>query len=194
MARPIEFERDDVLRKSMKVFWQQGYKATSVKDIVHATKVQPGSIYGAFGNKKKLFMASLEYYSNDMNNLVKKTLYADTPPLENINNFFLGMSQHSEKNGINNGCLLVNTLLELSTIDQETKEIVCKIFADLESRFTEVLNKAKEEGAIASNKTPEMLAKMLIVGMFGLRVYSKANPSQAQQKIIIDALISTLKQ
>jgi TetR/AcrR family transcriptional repressor of nem operon len=128
-----------------------------------------------------------------MKKLVKKTLYASNPPLENISNFFWGMAKHAEKNGIKNGCLLVNTLLELSTIDKETHKAASEMFAELESNFAEVLTKAKEEGAISNDKNPETLAKILIVSMAGLRVYSKVNPNPQQEVILIDELISMLK-
>jgi AcrR family transcriptional regulator len=42
-----EFEPDDVLESAMRQFWQRGYLATSVDDLVRATGVKPGSIYSA---------------------------------------------------------------------------------------------------------------------------------------------------
>jgi len=57
MARPIEFDREEVLQKAIGVFWQKGYSATSIKNLVEATGLQPGSIYAAFGDKRGLFFS-----------------------------------------------------------------------------------------------------------------------------------------
>lgn len=64
MPRPREFEPDAVLDQAMLRFWWQGYRATSIEDLVKATGVKPGSLYSAFpGGKRTLFLRSLERYS-----------------------------------------------------------------------------------------------------------------------------------
>ena len=61
MARPRQFDPEQVLDRSMREFWAKGYRDTSVGDLVAATGVRPGSLYGAFeGGKRQLFIESLE--------------------------------------------------------------------------------------------------------------------------------------
>src|SRR3989442_14785528 len=65
MARPRQFDPDAVLERSMRKFWERGYRDSSVDDLVQATGVHPGSLYNAFrGGKHELFMGSLDRYSN----------------------------------------------------------------------------------------------------------------------------------
>ena len=54
MARPREFDEIRVKEALMKVFWEKGYEATSMQDLVDATGLLKGSLYGAFGGKKAL--------------------------------------------------------------------------------------------------------------------------------------------
>lgn len=64
MGRPREFEPDEVLDSVMRQFWEHGYRATSVDDLVRATGMKPGSLYAAFpGGKRALLMRSLKRYS-----------------------------------------------------------------------------------------------------------------------------------
>ena len=64
MARPREFDPEHVVDSSMREFWRRGYRDTSVDDLVAASGVRPGSLYGAFrGGKRELFDRSLERYS-----------------------------------------------------------------------------------------------------------------------------------
>src|SRR6266704_4354885 len=64
MARRREFETEQVLDDVMREFWERGYRATSVDDLVEATGVRPGSLYNAFpGGKRGLFLEALDRYS-----------------------------------------------------------------------------------------------------------------------------------
>ena len=56
MARNKKFSSVEVIDKSIDVFLAKGFEATAIKDLVKATNVHPGSLYNAFGNKKKIFM------------------------------------------------------------------------------------------------------------------------------------------
>jgi TetR/AcrR family transcriptional regulator, transcriptional repressor for nem operon len=64
MARPREFDAEEVLDRSMREFWARGYRETSVDDLVEVTGVRPGSLYNAFpGGKRRLFLEALARYS-----------------------------------------------------------------------------------------------------------------------------------
>jgi TetR/AcrR family transcriptional repressor of nem operon len=64
MARNKNFSSVEVIDKSIDVFLAKGFEATAIKDLVKATNVHPGSLYNAFGNKKKIFIEALERFIN----------------------------------------------------------------------------------------------------------------------------------
>ncbi len=70
--------------------------------------------------------------------------------------------------------------------------VITQTFTQLEADFAQVLKLAQQQGTISANKKPEDLAKLLIVGMFGLRVYSKNNPDPKAADTIINMLMSAL--
>jgi AcrR family transcriptional regulator len=47
----------------MQVFWQKGYEATSISDLTVAMGINPPSLYAAFGDKERLFLETVEHYS-----------------------------------------------------------------------------------------------------------------------------------
>lgn len=60
MARPRNFDEDEVIAKAAEVFGRLGFNAASVDDLLGATGLQRGSLYKAFGSKRNLFEKVLE--------------------------------------------------------------------------------------------------------------------------------------
>ncbi|MGB1215804.1 MAG: TetR/AcrR family transcriptional regulator, partial [Pikeienuella sp.] len=50
------FDLDDATDKAAAVFWAKGYEATSISDLVAAMGINKGSLYNAFGDKRRLFI------------------------------------------------------------------------------------------------------------------------------------------
>lgn len=48
----------------MRLFWERGYAATSVADLVEAIGINTPSLYAAFGDKKALFRAAVDRYQS----------------------------------------------------------------------------------------------------------------------------------
>ena len=63
MARPREFDDSVVLDAAVERFWNRGYEATSVRDLIEATGLTGASLYNAFGDKRALFRAALAHYA-----------------------------------------------------------------------------------------------------------------------------------
>jgi AcrR family transcriptional regulator len=61
-GRPLSFDRDAALDQAMRLFWRHGYEATSLSELTAAMHVTPPSLYAAFGDKKRLFLAALDRY------------------------------------------------------------------------------------------------------------------------------------
>ena len=59
MSRKRSFDDDEVLARARKVFLEHGYEGTSIDALVKATGLLRGSLYGAFGSKRGMFVAAL---------------------------------------------------------------------------------------------------------------------------------------
>lgn len=194
MARPAEFDRVQALRDSMMVFWRRGYKATSIKELTDATRLQPGSLYSAFRSKHALFLLALDNYFVEQQAFVTRILrQSDQPPLQRIRNFFDELLQQSVTDKEKKGCLLVNTLLETPAKDHEINRRVTRMLLTVEDMFREVLTEAISDGSLSPAKNPAVLAKVLVNGIFGLRVYGKMHADSADMRRIVDGLLSILE-
>lgn len=52
IGRPREFELEEAARDAMNVFWDLGYEAASLPDLIAGTGLSRGSLYKAFGDKR----------------------------------------------------------------------------------------------------------------------------------------------
>src|SRR6516225_6211662 len=64
MSRTKSFDEDRVIDAAVDCFWAHGYEATSVRDLGAAMGIGAASLYNAYGDKRELFLSSLERYAN----------------------------------------------------------------------------------------------------------------------------------
>jgi len=61
-GRPRGFDRDAALERAIEVFWRQGYEGTSIADLTRAMRINPPSLYAAFGDKERLYLEAVARY------------------------------------------------------------------------------------------------------------------------------------
>jgi len=66
------------LARAAEVFWKAGYAGTSLDDLVEATGMNRPSLYAAFGDKRDLYLKTLEHYRDESRILARAAL-ADDP-------------------------------------------------------------------------------------------------------------------
>jgi len=192
MGRPVEYDQSKVLDSVVKLFWAQGYEATSMKNICEVTGLQPGSVYAAFGSKRALFLAAIDAYFEQAIDNLKAILTGEGTPLERLRELFMYIVGDTCRKD-SHGCLLVNALLETPADDAELRKRIATMFRRLEVAIKEVLVEAAACGELDAGKDPTIQAKLLINNIFGLRVYAKLQPNGPIMREMVDDLLSTLK-
>ncbi len=79
MARPREFDEDQVLQKALHVFWHKGYEGTSLADLLAGMGLTKSSLYKAFGSKEALFRRVIARYHRDHLGFRREALNEPTP-------------------------------------------------------------------------------------------------------------------
>ena len=85
-GRPREYDPDAALVRATESFWERGYSGTSLDELSEATGMNRPSLYGAFGDKRDLYLKTLAHYREEGRALARQAL-ADQPTLR----VFLGL-------------------------------------------------------------------------------------------------------
>lgn len=176
MARPKQYNPDTALKSVMETFWQKGFDATSMTDLVDATGLKPGSLYGAFGNKRTFYRKTLEAYAEQMVAQLDDVLTQERPALETLKRFyafFLNFCIDTPQ-----GCFMVNALFDADIDDQKQLTHIQGLFAQVEQRLKTFFEKAVAEKVPLVSDDPDMLAKIVMTHIYGLRGFAKYRPDQ----------------
>lgn len=195
MARTVEFNRDDVLQNAMNTFWKKGYSMTSIPNLVSATKLNPGSIYAAFHSKEGLFIETLDFYGKRSLSTLQQFIQNAESPLNGIEDFFYALINKTDEENCQ-GCLVVNTLLEMSSHNPKIQAQANKQIIAIETELLNVLEVAQKQGELSKDANSEALAKYLMVNIWGLRVMAKSgylnNDDSVSKETIVDEILSNL--
>jgi TetR/AcrR family transcriptional repressor of nem operon len=173
MAGVKQFERSEVLDRAMTVFWRRGYEATSIRDLVKATGINRGSIYGTFGDKRGLFLAVLDHYTERVAQPLMAEL-SDPDPRQAIERMFDSIIRRTSDPRFPRGCLNTNTSLECPTSGDEITRKIAEGFGRQESAIYGVLRRAQIKGLLDSTCDLRALARFFMSVAQGLNVVNKA--------------------
>ena len=173
MARPRGYDRQEVLDRAIEVFWQKGYKATSIQDLVNAAGINRASLYHAFGSKAGVFAAALERYmaAGELADVFEAD--ENTHFLDLLRAVFLALVEIAVEDRDRRGCLLTNTAVELSPHDDDVGNLIAENLDNLERVLTRRVIDGQGRGELDLNLNPIRVARYIINNIQGFRVLSK---------------------
>jgi TetR/AcrR family transcriptional repressor of nem operon len=178
MPRPREFDEEVVLDAAVECFWNRGYEATSVRDLIEKTGLTGASLYNAFGDKRALFRAALDHYvGGSIGERIKRC--EALPPREAIATFFDEILRRSLNDRQHKGCMLVNSALEIAPHDAEFRKIIAAVLTRIEAFFLRCIETGQAEGTITSSLPAPNIARHLLGVLMGVRVLARVRPDRA---------------
>ncbi|GAA2256081.1 TetR family transcriptional regulator [Actinomadura sp. NPDC048955] len=174
MARTKEFDPDAALRRALELFWERGYEATSMADLVAHLGIARASVYATFGGKRELYLKALERYLHDTDPKIAEALSQPGPVLPAVRALIERYAEESARDRPRLGCLVVNTAVELAARDAEAARLVESSWNFLEASLTTALTRARAQGELPADKDPRALARLLLVLFQGMRVLGRA--------------------
>lgn len=184
-GRPRSFEPEQVLAQAMGVFWQKGYEATGIADLEAATGLRRQSLYGAFGDKRALFLRVVDFY---FDHVLKPGLVdvLDAPGsgLANLERIFAQWEALAVAPDFN-GCLVGNATSELHARDEEMADVLRRKLRLVEDGFYRAVKRAMEHQEISPTLDARATARALLTTAQGLAVVAKVHKERAFVRSVI---------
>ena len=159
-----QFDREEVIEKALQLFWQHGFSAATMQQVVKATGLKPGSIYLAFENKEGLFREAIERYAEISKERIRRILDSAPSIGVGICQLFEENIMQSEQEGYSS-CFLVKTRLELSAEGNELHKLASEKLDEIEVLYANYLE--KEVDSVQAHQR----AISIMLHIFGMRVY-----------------------
>ncbi|MDX2642221.1 TetR/AcrR family transcriptional regulator [Streptomyces sp. NBC_00510] len=175
MARPRSFDETQVLDSAREQFWNRGYAATTLEDLVAATGLGKGSLYGAFGDKRQLFLNLLNTYCSEQLRDVEQTLTGPGTAMECLTRLFEGVANGYAADAQRRGCFMVNSTSELHGQESDVAALARATYQRVEDLLVACVKEAQKEGAVDASADPQELGRLLLAALQGIEFLAKTN-------------------
>ncbi len=192
MARPREFDVDEALKAAMEAFWDRGFEATSLADLMEATGLQKGSIYKAFGSKHEFFTQAVARYLDDVYAKMREALEGPESAKEGVRRWLKLILQLCNEQDTRRGCFATNSFVELGPHDEETASRLRRHFARVEKLLARTIAHGQELSEIRDDKSPQELAEVLFLFANGMLASSKGAHPKARIQRCADFALEAL--
>jgi len=190
-GRPREFDEQAVLDAAVQVFWAKGYAAASVSDLVQATGLNRGSLYGAFGDKQLLFEKALKRYAEEIIRPAVASVLTIDPPLDAIRTLLMEPIRKAFERGDRRGCLLCNAAAGLEDPDDPLRDAVTGYLRIVEGAFETLLARIPAFAGDAARRLRH--AQGLIVTFYGLMTLGQTALDRAGLEFSVEQAMTALR-
>lgn len=194
-GRPRAFDEGEVLARARDLFWSRGYAATSIQDLVDGLSVQRGSLYGAFGDKRSLYLQAVSLYVRENRRQLEAILAVD-PVLPALRRMLVEPATLTGVSGRSpdRGCLVGNTTAELVPGDDGAQALVAAAFDGFLEVVSAALRRAQARGEVTTGAAPEAQAQLLLVLFQGAALVARADAGGRQRILAgVEAALDSLR-
>jgi TetR/AcrR family transcriptional repressor of nem operon len=191
MARPREFEEEEVLDKALATFYARGFDGTSISDLVEATGLNRASLYGAFGDKEALFRRTLEHYRARAGRIAEKMLAMPSAQAA-LHFFFDSMIESACPQRGPRGCYMLLSASANTEDHPVAAALYRELTAEIEKRLTKVVERGQSSGELRPDLEPKTTAKLLMVTSQGLSVGARTGRSKSELKQVAAQAVEAL--
>jgi AcrR family transcriptional regulator len=174
--------RTRLVEAARTLFWEQGYTATGIAQIVEAAKARSGSLYYFFPAKEDLLLAVLQWYKDHLGPMVVQPVFERVrDPIERVFGILAGYRRQLLATRFQRGCPVGNLALELSGTHPAARQTLAENFTAWRQAVEQCLTDAA--GRLPDGLDRGRLALFVLTTMEGAvmlaRTYQSIEPYDA---------------
>ncbi len=193
MARPRKFDESDVVAAARDEFWDRGYAATSVDDLTAATGLGKGSLYGAFGDKHRLYLRALDdYITSSLDGVRAQLRDPEYSAHARLVGHIRAQAKDIAADKRRRGCMMAKSAAELGATDDAVERAIERAYATWRDELVACVKEAQRDGSIDAKQNPQALGSALLAFMRGQEALHKGGAKPAQIKAAAEEMISLI--
>ena len=192
-GRPRAYQPEVALGKALDLFRKDGFAATSLDDLSAATGMNRPSLYGAFGDKRELYIKSYQRYREDARAAMQDIFREQLPirkRLERIYRVALDIYLSGESGP--RGCFTVMTAASEAVSDPDIRDMVLEGFVELDKAFAACFRRAKEKGELPESADPVVLAQLASATIHTIAIRARARMSRKELEAIVKGTLDVM--
>lgn len=168
-----EKTRQFVIEKSAPIFNKRGYAGTSLTDLIEATGLTKGSIYGNFENKDEVALEAFRFNVRKMSQHFKSAMDIKVSYREKLL-VYPDMYERFYSDGfIEGGCPILNTSVEADDTFPVLKLYAKKAFLNWKSSIAGLIEEGQKIGEFKASHNPEQIAFIILAIIEGTTMIAK---------------------
>jgi len=192
-GRPRQYDPDTALDRARNAFWDTGYAATSLDDLSAATGLNRPSLYGAFGDKQALYLASLDRSRRELTASLTAALAPAEPLRRALERVFSSASDiYVRGETAQRGCFLIGTAVTEAVADPAIRAALAQALAEIDAAFADRLRRAQAAGDLAAQANVTGLARLATATLNGMAVRARAGGGQDEVASFGAALVDMI--
>lgn len=156
MARTIEFNEQEAIRKAMEVFWAKGYNGASLRDLTEAMNINASSLYNSIGDKNELYLRCIRLYTEQRRQDLQRRLSGKKSAFKVLVDYVndaVSVITNGDK-----GCMAVKSAFEVGSVDKKVKQILKEDSEYAYQFLSSLIRQAMADGDISGDDDPELIA------------------------------------
>lgn len=192
-GRPRAYEPEVALGKALDLFRKEGFAATSLDDLSAATGMNRPSLYGAFGDKRELYIKSYQRYRDDARASLIDIFRSEQPIRERLKRIYaIALDIYLSGDAGPRGCFTVMTAASEAVFDPDIRAMVLEGFVELDKAFIACFRLAKENGELPESADPVVLAHLASATIHTIAIRSRARVPRKELEAIVDGAIDVM--
>src|ERR1700726_1725451 len=192
-GRPRAYEPEIALGKALDLFRKGGFAATSLDDLSAATGMNRPSLYGAFGDKRELYIKSYQRYRADARAAMIDIFRDELPIRKRLERIYkVALDIYLSGDAGPRGCFTVMTAASEAVSDPDIRAMVLEGFLELDKAFAACFRLAKQQGELAPSADPVVLAHLASATIHTIAIRARARVARRELEAIVKGAIDVM--
>src|SRR3954468_21423983 len=193
-GRPRAYQPDVALGRALDLFRRDGFAATSLDELSAATGMNRPSLYGAFGDKRELYIKAYARYRSDARAAMADLFRTELPIKQRLQRIFaVALDIYLSGEQGPRGCFTVMTAASEAIADPAIRDLVKEGFVELDKAFAACFRIAQENGELPATADPGILAQLASVTIHTIALRARAGVPRKQLEQIVSGAIGVMR-